>query len=213
MDRRIKSALKRVITEYDFDDLPKEEMEMAKVDFIKNPIAAAIRTEKDFSKALKSDVDMIFLLHANIMTVGDCIKQIHAAGKKAMVHIDFAEGIGKDRFGIEYLAKQGVDGICTTRTNIVKLTREYDLISLQRFFMIDSHSVSTSIESMKLSNPDIVEIMPAIVTKKIKEFSSLVNVPVIAGGLAETEEEVRDALAAGADCVSTGESDLWSLKL
>lgn len=213
MDRRIKSALRRVITEYDFDDLPKEEMEMAKVDFIKNPIAAAIRTEKDFSKALKSDVDMIFLLHANIMTVGDCIKQIHAAGKKAMVHIDFAEGIGKDRFGIEYLAKQGVDGICTTRTNIVKLTREYDLISLQRFFMIDSHSVSTSIESMKLSNPDIVEIMPAIVTKKIKEFSSLVNVPVIAGGLAETEEEVRDALAAGADCVSTGESDLWSLKL
>ena len=213
MDRRIKSALRRVITEYDFDDLPKEEMEMAKVDFIKNPIAAAIRTEKDFSKALKSDVDMVFLLHANIMTVGDCIKQIHAAGKKAMVHIDFAEGIGKDRFGIEYLAKQGVDGICTTRTNIVKLTREYDLISLQRFFMIDSHSVSTSIESMKLSNPDIVEIMPAIVTKKIKEFSSLVNVPVIAGGLAETEEEVRDALAAGADCVSTGESDLWSLKL
>lgn len=188
-------------------------MEMAKVDFIKNHIAAAIRTEKDFSKALKSDVDMIFLLHANIMTVGDCIRQIHEVGKKAMVHIDFAEGIGKDRYGIEFLAKQGVDGICTTRTNIVKLTREYNLISLQRFFMIDSHSVSTSIESMKLSDPDIVEIMPAIVTKKIKEFSSLIDVPVIAGGLAETEEEVREALAAGADCVSTGESDLWNLKL
>ena len=66
---------------------------------------------------------------------------------------------------------------------------------------------------MKISNPDIVEIMPAIVTKKIKEFSSLVDVPVIAGGLAETEAEVRDALAAGADCVSTGESELWDLKL
>ena len=74
------------------------------------------------------------------------------------------------RFGIEYLAKQGVDGVSTTRTNIVKIAREYNLISLQRFFMIDSHSVSTSIESMKLSNPDIVEIMPAIVTKKIKDM-------------------------------------------
>ena len=190
-----------------------EEMEMAKVDFIKNPIAAAIRTEKDFSKALTTDVDMVFLLHANIMTVTDCIKQIHDNGKKAMVHIDFAEGIGKDRYGIEYLAEQGVDGICTTRSNIVKATRELGLISLQRFFMIDSHSVSTSIESMKISQPDIVEIMPAIVTKKIREFSSLVDVPVIAGGLAETEAEVRDALAAGADCVSTGESDLWNLKL
>ena len=30
-----------------------EEMEMARVDFIKNHIDAAIRTEKDFSKALK----------------------------------------------------------------------------------------------------------------------------------------------------------------
>ena len=89
-------------------------MEMAKVDFIKNPIAAAIRTEKDFSKALKSDVDMVFLLHANIMTVTQYIKEAHDAGKKAMVHIDFAEGIGKDRYGIEYLAEQGVDGICTT---------------------------------------------------------------------------------------------------
>ena len=49
---------------------------MAKVDFIKNPIAAAIRTEKDFSKALTSDVDMVFLLHANIMTVTECIRQI-----------------------------------------------------------------------------------------------------------------------------------------
>ncbi len=188
-------------------------MEMAKVDFIKKPIAAAIRTEKDFDKALKSDVDMVFLLHANIMTVGDCIRKIHESGKKAMVHIDFAEGIGKDKYGIEFLKEQGVDGICTTRTNIVRLTREYDLISLQRFFMIDSHSVSTSIESMKLSNPDVVEIMPAIVTKKIREFSSLVDVPVIAGGLAETEEEVRAALDAGADVVSTGESELWDLKL
>lgn len=186
---------------------------MAKVDFIKHKVAAAIRTEKDFSKALKSDVDMIFLLHANIMTVGKYIEEIHEAGKKAMVHIDFAEGVGKDRYGIEFLASQGVDGICTTRTNLVKITREYNLISLQRFFMIDSHSVSTSIASMKISNPDIVEIMPTIVTKKIKEFSSLIDVPVIAGGLAETEEEVKEALKAGADCVSTGESDLWNLKL
>ena len=114
---------------------------------------------------------------------------------------------------VEECRRIGVDGICTTRSNIVKATRELGLISLQRFFMIDSHSVSTSIESMKISEPDIVEIMPAIVTKKIREFSSLVDVPVIAGGLAETEEEVRDALAAGADCVSTGESELWDLKL
>ena len=186
---------------------------MAEVDFISNPIAAAIRTEKDFSKALRSDVDMVFLLHSNIMTVNQCIKEIHSSGKKAFVHVDFAEGIGKDRYGLEYLAKLGVDGVCTTRTNIVRMAREMGLITVQRFFMIDSHSVGTSLESIKISKPDIVEIMPAIVTKKIKEFSSLVSVPVIAGGLVETKEEVQAALDAGATVVSTGETELWTLKL
>lgn len=189
---------------------------MAEVDFISNPknrIAAAIRTEKDFSKALRSEVDVIFLLHSNIMTVNQCVKEIHGAGKKAFVHVDFAEGIGKDHSGLEFLAKQGVDGVCTTRTNIVRMAKEYNLYTVQRFFMIDSHSVGTSIESIKISNPDIVEIMPGIATKKIKEFSSMVSVPVIAGGLVETKEEVEAALAAGASVVSTGDTDLWTLKL
>lgn len=184
---------------------------MAIMDFLDKPIVAAIRTEKDFSKALVSDVDMIFLLHSNIMTLHESVSEIHAVGKKAFVHVDFAEGIGKDRAGMKFLAREKVDGIGTTRTNIVRMAKEYGLITVQRFFMIDSHSVTTSIESMKISKPDIVEIMPAIVTKKIREFSELVNVPIIAGGLVETEEEVRAALKAGARVVSTGDTELWSL--
>lgn len=183
------------------------------VSFIEKPIAAAIRTEKDFSTALRSDVDMIFLLHSNIMTVNQCVKEIHSAGKKAFVHVDFAEGIGKDRFGLEFLAKQGVDGILTTRTNIIKAAKEFNLITVQRFFMVDSHSVGTSVESIRISKPDIIEIMPGIITKKIKEFSEKVNVPIIAGGIIETEEEVKAALAAGATVVSTGEVDLWNVEI
>lgn len=183
------------------------------VSFIEKPIAAAIRTEKDFSTALRSDVDMIFLLHSNIMTVNQCVKEIHSAGKKAFVHVDFAEGIGKDRFGLEFLAKQGVDGILTTRTNIIKAAKEFNLITVQRFFMVDSHSVGTSVESIRISKPDIIEIMPGIITKKIKEFSEKVNCPIIAGGIIETEEEVRAALDAGATVVSTGEVDLWNVKI
>lgn len=183
------------------------------VDFIKKPIAAAIRTEKDFSTALRSDVDMIFLLHSNIMTVHQCVKEIHSAGKKAFIHVDFAEGIGKDRFGLEFLAKQGVDGILTTRTNIVKAAKEFNLITVQRFFLVDSHSMGTSVESIKISKPDIIEIMPGIVTKKIKEFSEKVEMPIIAGGIVETKEEVLAALEAGATVVSTGEAELWSLEV
>lgn len=139
-------------------------------DILNKKIAAAIRTEKDFSKALKSRVDVVFLLHSNIITVNQSVKEIHSAGKKAFVHLDFAEGIGKDRAGIEFLAKNGVDGILTTRTNIVRMAKEYNLTTVQRFFIVDSHSLNTSMESIKISKPDIIEIMPGIVTKKIKEF-------------------------------------------
>lgn len=183
---------------------------MAEISF-DYPVAAAVRTEKDFSKALKSKVNVVFLLHANIMKVVQTIKEVHEVGKKAIVHIDFAEGIGKDRCGIEYLAGHGADGICTTRTGLVRMAKDFDLITVQRFFMIDSHSVGTSLDSIRVSDPDIVEIMPSIATKKIREFASLVKVPVIAGGLAETEEEVRAALAAGASMVSTGDLRLWNM--
>lgn len=183
------------------------------LDFMKKPIAAAIRTEKDFSTALRSDVDMIFLLHSNIMTVQQYVREIHSAGKKAFVHVDFAEGLGKDRYGLEFLAKQGVDGILTTRTNIVKAAKEYGLITVQRFFIVDSHSLGTSVDSIKISKPDIIEIMPGVVTKKIKEFAEKASMPIIAGGLVETAEEVRAALEAGANVVSTGEAELWSMEL
>lgn len=53
--------------------------------------------------------------------------------------------------------------------------------------------------------------MPGIITKKIKEFSEKVDMPIIAGGIVETIEEVRAALAAGATVVSTGEAQLWNI--
>ncbi len=182
-------------------------------ELIKKPIAAAIRTERDFSTALRSDVDIVFLLHSNIMTVNQSIKEIHSFEKKAFIHVDFAEGIGKDRSGLEFLAKQGADGVLTTRTGIVKMAKDLGITTVQRFFLVDSHSMGTSLESINISKPDIIELMPGVVAKKIREFGEKTNLPIIAGGLIETEEEVRAALAAGADIVSTGEVGLWNIKL
>lgn len=182
-------------------------------DIFKRKIAAAIRTEEDFSTALKSAVDVVFLLHSNIMTIGKRIEEIHNVNKRVFIHLDFAEGVGKDKAGIEFLAKKNADGILTTRTNIVRLAKEANLITVQRFFLVDSHSLNTSVESIRISKPDIIELMPGIVTKKIKEFSQIVEMPIIAGGIIETANEVRAALEAGADLVSTGEKSLWDLEV
>lgn len=180
--------------------------------FDKKRVAASVRTEEDFLAALESNVDVIFLQHSSILTVGGHIQRSHEAGKKVFIHMDFTDGIGKDRAGLEFLKNLGADGILTTKTNMIRPAREMGLITVQRFFIIDSHSVDTAVESIRIAKPEVVEIMPGVVVKKIKEFAEKVNTPILVGGLLEFEEEVDAALEAGATAISTARRELWDYK-
>ncbi|MCI8608543.1 MAG: glycerol-3-phosphate responsive antiterminator [Firmicutes bacterium] len=175
-------------------------------------VAASVRTEEDFIAALDSSVDVIFLQYSSILTVADHIQRSHDAGKKLFIHMDFSEGIGKDRAGMEFLKKLGADGILTTKTNLIRPARDLGLATVQRFFVVDSHSVDTAVESIRIAKPEVVEIMPGVVVKKIKEFAQKVNTPILVGGLLEFEEEVDNALEAGATAVSTACRRLWDYK-
>ena len=181
--------------------------------FDNRKVAAAVRTEEDFTVALQSKVDVIFLLSSNILSVGEHIQRAHDAGKKVMIHMDFAEGIGKDRAAMNFIHMQGADGILTTKTNMIRPAKEIGLVTVQRFFIVDSHSVDTAVESIRIAKPDVVEIMPGVVSKKIKEFSERVqNTPILAGGLIEYKEDVNEAIKAGATAVSTACRDLWNYR-
>ena len=61
---------------------------------------------------------------------------------------------------------------------------------------------------LESAKPDLIEIMPGIASKVIKRFVSG-GVPVIAGGLIETKQEITEALKNGAEAISTGKEDLW----
>lgn len=172
-----------------------------------NPIIAAVH-EHDFPAALSSPVGVIFCLKTNILHVADRVKEAHDAGKCIFVHVDLAEGVGKDRAGIEYLAALGVDGIISTRTQLCRHAREKGLIAVQRFFALDSQGLESISENLENSACDLVEIMPGVIGKAISRFSGG-KVPVIAGGLIETKKEVLAALECGALAVSTGKRELW----
>ena len=60
------------------------------------------------------------------------------------------------------------------------------------------------------TNPHFMEIMPGVIPKAITRFSRC-GIPVIAGGLIESKQEVTEALGAGATAVSTGQEKLWYL--
>jgi glycerol uptake operon antiterminator len=174
-----------------------------------SPVIAAIRDSK-WQAALASPAEVLFYLEPHLSTIGDCVAQAHGAGKLIFVHLDMAEGIGKDKEGVQYLAQMGVDGIISTRAQIIRFAKDAGLLTVQRFFALDSQGLDSIQEMLKSSHPHCIEIMPGVIPKAIGRFATG-SIPVIAGGLIETKAEITGALGGGAIAVSTGCEALWYL--
>ena len=174
-----------------------------------NPVIAAISDDK-WEDAIAAPVQVLFYLSANLLTVADRIQQAHSRGKYVLVHLDLAEGIGRDRTGIKYLAQVGVDGVISTKAQAIQLAKEQGLLTVQRFFLLDSKGIESIDEMLRHTTPHFMELMPGVISKSICRFGSG-STPVIAGGLIETKAEVMDALGCGATAVSTGCKALWYL--
>jgi glycerol uptake operon antiterminator len=173
----------------------------------RSPVIAAVRDD-NWQKALESPVEVIFYLKANLLTVTQKVKEATAAGKKVFVHIDLADGIGKDKTGIAFLADCGVTGIISTRHQLIGFAKEKGLLTVQRFFALDSQGISSIDDLCTTGQADLFEIMPGVIPKVIQKFT-LNGVPVIAGGLIDMKQEVTTALQFGATAVSTGKNELW----
>lgn len=174
-----------------------------------NPVIAAVQSD-GLSAALCSPVQIIFHLSADLMSIQDIVRQVHDAGKYIFIHMDLAEGLGKDRTGVRYLSQCGVDGIISTKAQLIRYAKEQGLLTVQRFFALDSKGMESIDEMIRNTNPHFVEIMPGVISKAIKRYCNC-GIPVIAGGLIQTKAEVTDALGAGATAVSTGKEQLWYL--
>lgn len=174
-----------------------------------NPVVAAIGDDK-WDEALAAPVQVLFYLSANLLTVKECICQAHEAGRYILIHLDLAEGIGRDRAGIAYLAQMGADGIISTRGQMIQMAKDLGLMTVQRFFLLDSKGLESIEDMLRHTRPDFMELMPGVIGKSIKRFGRS-GTPVIAGGLIETKAELTEALGSGATAVSTGRKELWYL--
>jgi len=114
----------------------------------------------------------------------------------------------QDKEGMRYLADCGVDGIISTKGHIIRTAKELGFLTVQRFFALDSQGMGVIQDTLKNNPPHLMEIMPGVIPKAIKRFADG-QIPVIAGGLIETRQEVTAALSAGALAVSTGCKELW----
>ncbi|TVY09730.1 glycerol-3-phosphate responsive antiterminator [Paenibacillus cremeus] len=180
------------------------------VDLVEHQTIAAVQREEDLAQALKSQANVIFLLTGSIFNIKDLVDQTKEAGKAVFLHMEFIEGIAADRKGVSYVAKRVFPtGIISTKSNLIRTAKEEGLMAIQRIFLIDRSAVQRGIKSVEQSQPDAIEVMPGLMPRIIREMTNMTPLPIIAGGLVSYQEEIDEALRAGALAVSVGNDKLW----
>ena len=173
------------------------------------PVIAAVKSDEDLSRALTSDCAAIFFLYGTILNIASLVNAAKEAGKIALVHVDLIEGLsGRDNIAVDFLAEKTLaDGVISTRPNLIRRAKELKLISVQRFFLLDSIAYENVLRQS--SNADIVDILPGAMPRVLSRLASQLRQPLIASGLLADKQDVISALGAGAIAVSTTSEPLW----
>ncbi|HHY78830.1 MAG TPA: glycerol-3-phosphate responsive antiterminator [Thermoanaerobacter sp.] len=180
----------------------------------KYKLVAAVKDERHLEKALKKPLSGIFLLTGNIGVLKRFVDFYKENDFMVFVHVEKIGGISFDQEGLQFIAHYvKPDGVITTKANLIKIAKKLDLITIQRCFLIDSDAFKNAVEITKEVQPDFVELMPALIPSMIEKFKAETNLPIITGGLLQNKEQMIKALENGAIAVSTGNPELWSIKL
>ena len=178
----------------------------------RNPIIPALKNDQDLKEALESGSEIVFIIMANLMNIESIVSRLKNEGKIVFVHADMIEGLSSSNYGVEYLINHvDLDGIITTKHNMVAFAKKKNIPVIQRYFILDSFSFKNTIAHIRENKPDAVEILPGLMPKVIKRICNLVNLPVITGGLIEDKEDIMNALRAGAEGISTTKKELWQI--
>jgi glycerol uptake operon antiterminator len=175
------------------------------------PVITTLVNAEELPAILETGSNIVFILKSDIFMIESIVEEIRDAGKLSFIHFDLVEGIGKDKMGVAYLAnKIGIDGIVTTKNNIINEAKKLDLLTVQRLFVFDSVSLENGIKMTKSSQPDSIEVLPGMVCQRIMDrIRKEVDVPVIAGGLMIDLGDFNAALKSGVIGISTSSKELW----
>ncbi|GAA3466067.1 glycerol-3-phosphate responsive antiterminator [Nonomuraea roseola] len=140
------------------------------------------------------------------------VRQTLAAGKIGFVNIDSTPGLGHDPGALAYLQQIGAVGICSTRQAMIERAAGLGLLTMQKVFVTDRSNLRRSMQSIARSQPDLVQLMPAVVLRYVERQAREVGVPYLAAGFVQAEDDVVEALGHGAAGVCTSEERLWELR-
>jgi glycerol uptake operon antiterminator len=181
----------------------------------RSPVIAGLRDAAGVEAALRRGVEVLFILGEDIFALQESVTKTHAQARLIFAHMDLIKGLGRDDAGVRFLGRSlGVDGILTTRANLIGAAKKEGLIAIQRLFVLDSESLEAGLPTVEKAAPDAVEILPGVILPAIAPQLAGRGAlpPLIAGGLIRSAAQVEAVLGAGALAVSTSAPELWGYR-
>lgn len=179
-----------------------------------NPIVASINDLDKLDAALESPCQVISLLTGNIFNLKEISHRVHQANKSLLIYVDEIDGFSKDTWGLEYIVKNiPLDGIISSKENIVKQSKDMGVFTIRRVFIPDSAALDLILYSIRKNRPHALEILPGIIPRVIKRIVEETKIPLLAGGLISDLEDIKSCLDSGAMAVSTSNNDIWYMEL
>ncbi len=170
---------------------------------ISDKFICAVKDEEGLENCIKNDSKVVFVLFGTVMNICQIVKKIKNANKIAFVHIDLIEGLSSKEVAVEFIANNtGADGIISTKQALIKSASSHGLMTVQRFFLIDSLAFNNLKKQLKNPAMDIVEVLPACCTKTISKLKTITDLPIIASGMIQDKSDIDLAISAGATAVS-----------
>jgi glycerol uptake operon antiterminator len=176
-----------------------------------NPIIAAVNDLEKLDMALESPCEIIFILTGNIFNLKEISNRVRNKNKGLYIHVDSIDGFSKDTWGLEYIIKNIYpDGIITEKDTLIKLSKDMGVFTIQRLIISDSKSLEYTLNTIKRTRPNVVDILPGIMPQIIKAITNT-KLPVIASGLITGKDDLKSSLDAGAIAISTSNKSTWYL--
>lgn len=176
------------------------------------PVLPAVRGMKDFELLVESQYEYIILLDTHIGQLKGIVKFAKDKGKKILLHADLVQGLKTDEHAAEFLSQEiKPAGLISTRTSVILTAKKKGLLAIQRLFLLDSIALDTSYKLLKKTKPNYIEVLPGVMPSIISEVKEETGIPIFAGGLVRSSEDVQSALNAGAEAVTTSRKALWNI--
>lgn len=173
-------------------------------------IIPAISNHQELKAFLQTQLTYGILMNFQLAQLQELVTEMKNHHKKVLIHSELIKGLSSDEYGAIYLIQVlKVDGIISSKPKVIEVCKKRKVIGILRFFLKDSISLEQSIEVARKSNPDYLEVLPALCTDIISEIKAKLHCDIMMGGLIRSKDQITSCIKAGAIAVTTSNPKFW----